>query len=424
MKKKLILITGSILMVLLSVFIYSCNKQDQDGVENTVPGDLLEAAQEWHSQQTQTVTTLSNEKKRHILQPLWKEARLHGNEIIIPSPTFSLSSRSEMDLIRKFVFKVDGDKVTDGNIIEMYAKATVMKGKKADLFQKYRAGNMGDFTGGMLIYDVKYKFIKSELYENGVKVEGRAYLIRKPKQQTSGKDDAGKPITTLDWQTDCYDEFWVNCFYWPSTGEYNCNEPYITGSYCYTYWENGEAPGGDPNNWGSGDGGSSGGGGSSTTTPDWTCANTQKDNFHQTVAYSETDNTDTDLPLSSTAIDDLTRNVERPWGCLKGFGNWKLISHETGKIKYVPFDNGHRWEWQSLEHNSITKDGSTLPGVAVTYSQGVGTPHINSLYSSMALSFSVTYSFVCDCPNIPTSWIIQPIDKNYTATSPFWLAKP
>lgn len=155
---------------------------------------------------------------------------------------------------------------------------------------------------------------------------------------------------------------------------------------------------------------------------DYSCYNTQENNFQQTIANSSTDNSD--MSYTSIPVNDVTRNVARSWKCLNGFGGWSLISHETGVIKYVPIFHQYRWEWESLIHNSITKQGSTFPGVSVSYSQGVGTPYISSLYASMALSFSVTYNLVCDCPNIPIVGQLPPIDRNYNANSTFWPATP
>jgi len=159
------------------------------------------------------------------------------------------------------------------------------------------------------------------------------------------------------------------------------------------------------------------------TPPDYSCAYEQKANFDKTVA--NTTEASIDETSSYTDVAPFTKNVEKAWQCIDGADGWKLTSHETGVIKYVSLDaTTKRWEWQSLVHNSITKEGSTLPGVSVSFTQGVGTPNVYSLYANMELSLTITYTPICNCPNIPLNWIFTPQSKSYTPKSPFWPAQP
>ncbi|MCW3074915.1 MAG: hypothetical protein JWP69_1984 [Flaviaesturariibacter sp.] len=155
---------------------------------------------------------------------------------------------------------------------------------------------------------------------------------------------------------------------------------------------------------------------------DYTCAYEQNANFENESSGGSV--ASESISESSTEIDPITRSVSTDWKCFNGLGGWKLTSHETGIIKYVPFGSGNRWEWESISHHSITKEGSTLPGVSVSFTQGVGTPHIASHIASMKLKFNVTYNFVCECPSMPLNWVVQPVDKSYETPSPFWIAKP
>ncbi|RYY97324.1 MAG: hypothetical protein EOO11_11200 [Chitinophagaceae bacterium] len=275
------------------------------------------------------------------------------------------------------------------------------------------AGN--DFSGTMIVRDWSGNPLRMYQLRNG-KVTRHVSTKRVPSGDKTG---AGRTAERTCEMVE-YCMWYEDCVVRGDVITDECGEPYTDYSDCYVQEEcSGEDE--DPCVT-YGINCDDGGGGGGEDEVDYSCANGQKSNFDSEAGGASTASVDD--AGSSTAVDPLTRNVARSWTCLNGFGGWTLLSHETGVIKNVPFQGSTRWEWESIAHNSITKNGSTLPGVSVSYSQGVGTPHTSSLYASMALTFSVTYSFVCDCPAIPTSWIITPVDKNYSATSPFWYAQP
>jgi hypothetical protein len=131
-----------------------------------------------------------------------------------------------------------------------------------------------------------------------------------------------------------------------------------------------------------------------------------------------------------TDVDPFTKNKNPVWECLTGLGGWSLNSHEKGKIKLIDVAN-NTWAWKSLEHDQITFLGSPLPITHITYTNGVGTPSFtpeaaeasNIFYAGMSLDFTVTYTFVCNCPNIPVVGWVPPITNDYTSTA-LWDARP
>lgn len=162
-------------------------------------------------------------------------------------------------------------------------------------------------------------------------------------------------------------------------------------------------------------------GGSGNYYIDDPCVQIEKDNFNK---ESQGGSVASEL-LSTTIsiIDGFKKHKDPTWKCFKGFGGWELISQEIGIIELVDVDDDI-WHWKSLSHGGISMSGSTLPGVSVSYNQGIGTPSVSTLYAGMSLNFSVSYSFVCNCPNFPLIGWIPPVNKNYTATSTLWNSNP
>lgn len=153
---------------------------------------------------------------------------------------------------------------------------------------------------------------------------------------------------------------------------------------------------------------------------DYKCVEEATNNFNNTLTQSTTVSEKIITRISD--IDQFTKHKDPVWKCFKGFGGWQLNSQEIGVIKLVDVPN-NIWNWVSLEHGGMSMTGSPLPGASVSFSQGIGTPSISTLYAGMSLNFTVTYSFVCNCPNIPLLGWIPPENKTYTSTN-IWDAKP
>jgi hypothetical protein len=130
-----------------------------------------------------------------------------------------------------------------------------------------------------------------------------------------------------------------------------------------------------------------------------------------------------DIDFNITPIDALKKHKNPRWRILKNL-TWSLYSQEEGVIKLVD-PQTNKWQWESLQHNSISKEGFTVGGT-IAYTQGVGTPSFtagtpNILYAGMSVNVSVTYSPACDCGG--ANVIIPSFTKNYTSNA-IWSAQP
>jgi hypothetical protein len=170
------------------------------------------------------------------------------------------------------------------------------------------------------------------------------------------------------------------------------------------------------------------GGGGGQTQADPACVNEQINNFslEENNSFPSAQSVGFDIG----EINSFTKYKNPKWKCFTGYGGWTLISQETGIVK-LDDPQTNQWSWVSLSHSGITMEGSPTPGVAISFSQGFGTPSFTPetassstvLYAGMTLDYSVTYTFVCNCGGI-TSAIVPPKTKNYTSQYGFWNAKP
>ena len=169
MKRIFTLLTSGAIIAYSCLLIYSCSKTSQVTQEDTVPSNLLKLAQDWHLEHTPRANLLSI-KKNYVLPPNWKEAKLNllkngKTEIIVPSPDFNLSPNSDRGALRKFVFTVDGGQISGGYIIEMFSSAGDMAANKGNLFERFREGDMGNFTGSVITYNINYRYISGYNYK-------------------------------------------------------------------------------------------------------------------------------------------------------------------------------------------------------------------------------------------------------------------
>jgi len=247
MKKALIYFTFLLFVFGSTILIYSCSKKELANPSSTVvPANLLEAAKNWHAQQTNSATTLSINAKNYTLQPVWKEAKLktlsNGRSlIIVSSPDFKFDLQSTSGGSRKFVFTSENGEITDGEIIETVGKIDYMSIHGGNLIDDLSAGNATDFSGYEVMYDLNYKWLSSTVYKNGVKQPATAMIRGDAGQHKDGK---GSNVVTL---SQCY------AYYEVETDLFTGNE---TWTYLFTACDSGT---------GYGDGG--GGGGGSGTGP-------------------------------------------------------------------------------------------------------------------------------------------------------------
>jgi hypothetical protein len=178
MKKRPIIYLILVTFAMISFLIYSCAKKDSSmsTVSTlTVSPNLLQAAKDWHDQHTHLNTGLSIKVNNCILQPVWQNSKIitaiNGNKfLIVASPTLNIDPASKLRGIRKFVFTIAGDKITDGKIIETAGNPNFITKHNNDLIENLIQNNTIGFTGYELLYDVNYRHIKSFVYQNGSKL--------------------------------------------------------------------------------------------------------------------------------------------------------------------------------------------------------------------------------------------------------------
>lgn len=263
-----------------------------------------------------------------------------------------------------------------------------------------KSSSIGNITANIIFYDRNYKTENSFQANNGTWSQTKMRLVNK-----KGTTTRRRIASTMNQRTTCQ-----TCTTWYLVGFwYDTQTGQVVDYEILDQWDectdNNPPPGyGD----GSGDGG-----------VDYdclnNCLNSANDLTGQVVAETE--------GFDVTTIDAITKNKNPKWKILKNL-TWSLHSQEYGVVKLVDAQT-NKWQWESLTHGPITKQGFTAGGT-ISYTQGVGTPSFtagtqNVLYAGMSLNFDVTYSPVCNCPGV--SDIIPPYTQSYTSTA-LWDAKP
>ena len=132
------------------------------------------------------------------------------------------------------------------------------------------------------------------------------------------------------------------------------------------------------------------------------------------------------LSIEVSSIDSLKKNKTIKWVILRGGPSfWRLVSTELGVVKLVDASI-NKWQWESLVHGSIAKEGIVIGGEVAVKSQ-TGTPSFtpgtpNILYAGMSLDFTIEYTATpIPCP--PFDMIIPPVSVSYQANA-IWPATP
>jgi len=263
-----------------------------------------------------------------------------------------------------------------------------------------KSNTIGNLTASVNFYDQNYKTETSFQVNSGAWSQAKTVFVNK-----KGITTRRRIASTMNQRTTCQ-----TCTTWYLVGFwYDTQTGQVVDYEILDQWDectdNNPPPGyGD----GSGDGGI-----------DYDCLNDCLNSANNITGQvvSETEGFDVNT------VDAITKNKNPKWKILTNL-TWSLHSQEYGVVKLVD-PQTNKWQWESLTHGPITKQGFTLGGT-VTYTQGVGTPSFtagtqNVLYAGMSLNFDVTYSPGCNCPGV--SDIIPPFTASYTSTA-LWDAKP
>jgi hypothetical protein len=403
MKRKLILPV----ILLLSVVIYTGCKKD-DSPKSFIDKEITQKVTAWLN--TQKIASQPNKSKNIDLllnnldfNKASYEQTNTGDQILIIPVMEDLKVKKEIDVKSAvdLVLTFDNQKnIAKGNIVIYTLGNGARSNIPANTFHSIYSGLSPGCNGlfkflsvtGRSIYQLEYK--DKKLSSVG---------IVKPKLKDGTRENGTSGISSFQ----CYDWYLILTF-WVDGIAVGQSATYL-GTTC-------EGGGGCDNSiyeticpdGGSGGGGGGGDAPANCEIPDMTAG---VESVSEQISSHVTD------------INGITKNKNPEWKILKAL-TWSLVSHEIGTIEHVnyPVD---RWEWRTLTHGSISFTGLSVGGT-ISYSQGVGTTSFtpgtpNVLYAGMSLSFTVTYSAVCNCPGVNT--FLPPITVPYTANQ-LWDANP
>ncbi len=225
-----------LLIIVACCALNSCTHDDPVSPNvNSISKSLLDAAKDWHYQQTHQdespLGRLSNEKKA-ILTPKFKQAKSKSfaNDVLlyIPAMGFDLEN-DEVALVRGFIFQARGNKILDGKIVEIYSDPDYLSNHE-DILERLINGKLGDFTGKIIFYDVNYNFVHGQIFQSGKRVRGVPQLGYKPmdatRQLSSGR--------TMDYMVDVY----MVTYFSDGTQSWDYLYSYCVGCGGYGYGEN------------------------------------------------------------------------------------------------------------------------------------------------------------------------------------------
>jgi hypothetical protein len=395
--------------ILIAIF-FSCNKPASDFPLAPSNAELIQKINQYLDFQKTIVKQI---KVQNIidLQKVLDFARLESS----PGSTFTLvhipilrsyltDHQLDPKLTVSFVAKLDqSGKVLNANILLFKPDPNSSASLSAALLAKVSAAQPATVDGQFKVLSVAGRWISDVQYKGGNPYSVGTIMSGREVRQDSRKQVADG----------CTDWYLVTTYHY-ADGSSSTTEEYV-GTTCDCGDPTAESLCPDD------------GGGDGSTSNDDDCIATQTSNFNQESSNGAT--AADVLSISTGDIDNLDKYKNPSWVCFKGFGGWSLISYENGTV-HLDDPANNIWSWTSFSHNSIGMNGQPLLGVGISYSQGVGTPSAvaapgsNILYEGMSLTFSVTFSFVCNCPNLPVIGQIPPITRNYTSTCGFWDANP
>ncbi len=160
------------------LLLFACGKDIVNSInERRNPGShMLESAGAWHLQHLQLPV---NDKS--YLSPIWKDSWVSENDrslLIVPAPEHNVNNPN-FSIRRFLIFRVSGNKVVDGRIVEFLGEKYNVNDNIDLLVKQYDSTNIPNFNGAVLQYDVNYNFITSAHYSNGMKDKSTVRIISK-----------------------------------------------------------------------------------------------------------------------------------------------------------------------------------------------------------------------------------------------------
>ena len=194
MKKRTLLILTAVFSIIL--LVYAC-RRDLDNIikDQEVPAVALETAKVWYMQQTGSYKGNGADR----LKPLWRDAwnirTAGGNSLlVVPTPEHYVQNR-ELKIRRVVLFTISNGQVKNGSIIEFIGNNYDVTGHLNELVLNHQKSKINGFSGSIIQYDVNYKPVKSDVYENG-EITGKKTKIKSLPHGYQKSADVKRSIAT------------------------------------------------------------------------------------------------------------------------------------------------------------------------------------------------------------------------------------
>jgi hypothetical protein len=154
--------------------LYACRKEIRNMISerDEATSILTKAAKQWHSQHL-IPEKAKGKKAISRLSPLWNsswtmETADKTTLLVVPAREQRLRSRS-LSARRFFIFKISGGEIRSGGITEFIGQGYDVEKNLDLLIKNQQQSFIPGFNGAILKYDVNYRFLSSQAYENGTK---------------------------------------------------------------------------------------------------------------------------------------------------------------------------------------------------------------------------------------------------------------
>lgn len=171
--------------------------------------------------------------------PKWKqswEVNLTGGGKLLIAPTAEKKLIDKSYTVRRvYIFKIEGENVIDGEIVEFLAKNSSLKENFNEIASLYDRTALKNFSGAIMRYDLNYFPLSGKVFEHGKIVNNFSQLVNLEKAKTTSVS-ATSSSTASDGQYHCYELYWCygnaqpgdagctflgysdSCWDWPSDG--------------------------------------------------------------------------------------------------------------------------------------------------------------------------------------------------------------
>lgn len=161
------IISGSCLLFV------ACNKEMNDVIydRKQVSPVLIEAAKKWDARHIdmKAVSRSGYGLLTRQWENSWTVNTTDGNTLLVVSAPEHHVDNKDFSIRRFFIFRADGRTITDGRIIELVGRKYNVEDNLDFLLKNYNQDMITGFNGGILQYDVSYRFITDAVYVYGRK---------------------------------------------------------------------------------------------------------------------------------------------------------------------------------------------------------------------------------------------------------------